>query len=715
MAVPVIIENEVYQGKSTRSANFGMEFSAKLAKTLSATLYSYKVEACIREYATNITDSHIDSGNKGLAGVVHLPTSLEPWYEAQDFGLGMTEDTIYSIFTVFGKSTKEHDNTTSGQLGLGSKSFLCYGDQITVTSVKDGIKTVVVCYKDRAGLPTADTKSVTNTEEGNGTKIRLPVNTKDINTWHLNGARVLGAFEVQHNVNTFGTYKDQFLATRKACAAARVNGSVYLDKHSVCNFDHRDSRFVLMGDVLYAIPSWNALVRATKLKDVSHSMTSDGLYITHLPIGSCDFAPSRESISLDTKTFNILSKRITGDVIKYYRKLMEDVGSTEASSWFLFYKKFFGTDVWEALREYELPFTAGSELRYTSPAHVNYRGVFVGNKIQFLAKDFVLSGLVPPASPRQKGYVFSPMAHYLHQERISRMENIILVTSKCGLELKKKKATLEAIAKAHPDSNTILYCTSDMLDKTMGWFGLDSTSVVQGEDYAPVKVKKTRVKGEKLSTSYGITEDFHTLATVITLNGGTTYDKVDLSEEGVYYVPKDSFLVKGADNVEYGFNTNYMSRRGMERIAPLGVKKLVVANLNNIGKIKRSGVPLLTEMLQSLIKKKTKVMIKQRAVERSGDIFGSKEKLILHKVKSVKPLNKYVAKTAKDTVAEALLSLSYFGIDNLSTYTDECRKMATLVSNVREDITNIRDKLPLWDVLHGDNFEYYLKLEKVIK
>ena len=41
--------------------------------------------------------------------------------------------------------------------------------------------------------------------------------------------------------------------------------------------------------------------------------------------------------------------------------------------------------------------------------------------------------------------------------------------------------------------------------------------------------------------------------------------------------------------------------------------------------------------------------------------------------------------------------------------------MATLVSNVREDITNIRDKLPLWDVLHGDNFEYYLKLEKVIK
>ena len=120
MAIPVVIETEVYQGKSTRSANFGMEFSAKLARTLSTTLYNYKIEACIREYATNITDSHNDAGKEGLAGYIHLPTSLEPWYEAQDFGLGMTEDTIYTIFTIYGKSTKEGNNSTNGNRGFGS-------------------------------------------------------------------------------------------------------------------------------------------------------------------------------------------------------------------------------------------------------------------------------------------------------------------------------------------------------------------------------------------------------------------------------------------------------------------------------------------------------------------------------------------------------------------------------------------------------------------
>ena len=78
MAIPVVIETEVYQGKSSRSANFGMEFSAKLARTLSATLYDYKIEACIREYSTNVTDSHNDSGKRGLAGKIHLPTVIEP-------------------------------------------------------------------------------------------------------------------------------------------------------------------------------------------------------------------------------------------------------------------------------------------------------------------------------------------------------------------------------------------------------------------------------------------------------------------------------------------------------------------------------------------------------------------------------------------------------------------------------------------------------------
>ena len=62
MAIPVTPEYEVNVGKSKESQDFGFHFSAKLARTLAETLYDYKVEAVVREYSTNITDSHTDAG-----------------------------------------------------------------------------------------------------------------------------------------------------------------------------------------------------------------------------------------------------------------------------------------------------------------------------------------------------------------------------------------------------------------------------------------------------------------------------------------------------------------------------------------------------------------------------------------------------------------------------------------------------------------------------
>lgn len=710
MAIPVVIETEVYQGKSSRSANFGMEFSAKLARTLSSTLYDYKIEACIREYATNVTDSHIDSGKRELAGKIHLPTEMEPWYEAEDFGLGMDEDTIYDIFTVFGKSTKEHDNSTSGQLGLGSKSFLCYAEQLTVTSVKDGIKAVVVCYKDRTGLPTADTKSITNTTEPNGTKVRVPVNTKDIRQWQLNGARVLGAFEVPHEVNTFGNYADEYLATKAICKRAREEKSVYVPANELGDFDHRDSRFVLMGDVLYAIPSWGDLVRCSKLKDVSTTMTTNGLYITHFDIGECDFAPSRETLSLDAQTFQKVSKRITSDIIKYYRKLMSDVGSEESSSWYLFYNKFKGSTVWDALRDYKLPFTKGYLLRYTGVT-LDYRGNFDGQKIRFL--DGYMKGVsgIVPAPNKKHPIVFSSGVEFLHQERLSRMKDVVLVFSENDKGLTKKKETMSAINELFPDSNTVLYCpTQETLAFATKWFGVPSERIVCGDKYVPVKEKKPRVKGGGRS-AFGITEEFHTVAQVIT-QSGMEFVKVDLSEEGVYYADSNCVNVKGFD-AEYGFNLTY--RRNFDKIQGLGINKVIVANKTNSAKIKRNGVPSLEKHLESLVKRKATMMAKRRAYAYNTLHLSAKEKLVASKVKSFTKLKSYTGKVKEDSVADILLGVSDFGVHTLPQYQQEVNKVQELKEKICNEMREIKSKLPLWDCVSEKDFNYYLKLEKFIK
>jgi hypothetical protein len=706
MAIPVTIETEVYQGKSSRSANFGMEFSAKLARTLSATLYTHKVEACVREYATNITDSHNDSGKRGLAGKIHLPTYMEPWFEAEDFGLGMTEDTIYNIFTVYGKSTKEEDNSTNGCLGYGSKVGFSVGDQFTIISVKNGVRTVVVCYKDRTGLPTADTKSITNTLEGNGTRVRVPVNIKDIDSWHKNGARVLGAFEVQHEVNTFGGYTAEFEAVKEVCAQARAEGSLYLSSKDAKHFKHRDSRFVLMGDVLYAISSWKDLVRSNTLKDVSETLTGSGLYITHLPIGSCDFAPSRESVSLDSKTFNILSKRVTSDVIKHYRNLMKEVRDTENSSWYLFYKKFYGSVVWDTLRDYVLPFTNNYKLGDTAPSY-GYRGDYRGNRLRLIPETFNLKGLVP--NLKNTGSVYNTSVRSLHQDRVSRMVNVILVTSDCGVELKKSKETLEVIAAAHPTSNTVLYCTSDTLANAKAWFGVGDSEVVRGEDYTPVKVKKPRQKGESRG-GFGVTEDFHTVAKVIT-EKGTEFGKVDLSEEGLFCVEGDYAQVKGIDGTLYNLRANC----SFEKWVNLGVQKIVVVNKTNGAKIKRNKVKSLSSHVEGLVKKKQALMIKHKVINQTHLYFDDKDKMVLNKVRSYKKFNRVLTSIKSDKVVETLLRFSNFGLTSSPKYEKEMSSMDNLKTSVYNELRDIKEKLPLWDSVRQENLGYYLKLEKFIK
>ncbi|AHK11420.1 hypothetical protein S140_10 [Shewanella sp. phage 1/40] len=713
MAIPVAIETEVYQGKSLRSANFGMEFSAKLARTLSSTLYDYKIEACIREYSTNVTDSHNDSGKRGVAGKIHLPTQMEPWFEAEDFGLGMTEDTIYSIFTVYGKSTKEEDNSTNGCLGYGSKVGFSVGDQFTITSVKDGAKSIVVCYKDRTGLPTADTKSITTTTESNGTKIRVPIDTKDISKWHLNGARVLGAFETQHEVNTFGAYEDEYTATRNLCTRVREETSVYLDKRSVGHFNHRDTRFVLMGDVLYSIPSWGDLVRCKSLSTISDDLTSDGVYITHFGIGECDFAPSRESLSLDQQTFNKVSKRITCDIIKYYRNLMKEVGSSETASWYLFYKKFRGTSVWDALKDYPLPFTGGYALKYTNTSSYTRSGYFDGYKIKFLTGKMTnVSGIVP-TNHRSGGVMFSNSVENLHQERISRMDNIILVYSEKEKGLKDKKNTLFNIQDVFPDSDTILYCpTEDTLSFAKTWFGVSDEMVLCGDSYVKTKPKTSSSKTKR--GGYGITDDRFTVANVIDKTG-TNFTRVDLTDADLFYVSGDSGMnVKCLDGevVPINFGSHHFNK-----LENLGVTKVIITNKNNEAKVKRYGVKDLGSHISAAVADNRKCLVKTKLSRqyRNNLNFSTKVDTVLPLLKATKKFTKYMDKIESSEVASTLLSISDFRVTKIPTYTKMVDKVDKLQNNVRLEIESVKSKLPLWDKVHGDDFKYYLKLEKFIK
>ena len=126
--------------KGIASTNqFSIQTSSKMFHILSNSLYSDKVMAVIRELSTNALDAHISAGNKNPFKVT-LPTSANPLFMVRDYGTGLSQADMESLYTTYGASNKNNSNDFVGCLGLGSKSPFAYSKSFTTTSYFNGKK-----------------------------------------------------------------------------------------------------------------------------------------------------------------------------------------------------------------------------------------------------------------------------------------------------------------------------------------------------------------------------------------------------------------------------------------------------------------------------------------------------------------------------------------------------------------------------------------------
>ena len=126
--------------KDTVSFGIKQDGLAHIFSVLRNQLYSDKILAVIREYATNGVDAHTEAGKPNEPIVITLPTRWEPTFKCRDFGWGLSDTDIHEIYAFYGESTKRKSNQMIGQLGLGSKSAFAYGDNFVITSFVDGVK-----------------------------------------------------------------------------------------------------------------------------------------------------------------------------------------------------------------------------------------------------------------------------------------------------------------------------------------------------------------------------------------------------------------------------------------------------------------------------------------------------------------------------------------------------------------------------------------------
>lgn len=246
-------------------------------------LYSDRPMAVLREYSTNARDSHI------MAGVtrpieVTLPDRWSPFLKIRDYGVGLNHDEIREVYAKYGKSTKSSSNDFNGMLGLGCKSGLTYSDMFTVTSVKDGVR-IQVSVSRSTGAPSMTVVDTARTSEPNGVEVTIPASHYDRFEWR---AEHLFQFWPEGSVLVNGKAPKRFVDGDHR----KLSDDIYVS-------NELDEDYVVMGNVPYPAK-------------IDHGLSYRTHMVAFVPIGSVDFAPSREAL-MDTPVTKATLAKVAAD------------------------------------------------------------------------------------------------------------------------------------------------------------------------------------------------------------------------------------------------------------------------------------------------------------------------------------------------------------------------------------------------------------------
>lgn len=308
--------NTIVRSGEFKEQGFTIKASAKAFAILSEGLYSDKVLAIVRELSTNAYDSHVMAGTQNKPFTIHLPNTLEKYFSIRDYGVGLSKDDIFNVYTKYFESDKTDSNDYVGCLGLGSKSPFSYTDSFTVVSFYNGKKFTYNAYINEEQLPTIALMNEQKTDEDNGLEVIVNVKQQDIYEFCNKAELIYKYFDCPINITgsavTINKPKYEFKTTRF--------GAVKRDRWGSSDI------YGIMGNVAYKI-DLNKLDH-----QIRNTFMSLGSFNIFLKIGEVEITASREAISYTKGTIQSLNK-IFKDVEAELRKYVDDKLASCTTMW----------------------------------------------------------------------------------------------------------------------------------------------------------------------------------------------------------------------------------------------------------------------------------------------------------------------------------------------------------------------------------------------
>lgn len=307
------------------SAEFGisMNDTAHIMSILRDQLYSDKILAVLREYGSNAWDAHRDAGKHELPIKITMPTVTEPTLVIRDFGLGLSSDGVFRIYTQYGASTKRNSDNAVGMLGIGSKSGFAYSDSFTVTSYHGGMKRTYIAVLDASEKGLINLLHEEPCGEETGVEISIAVRQHDINEFENKAKALYKYFNPRPDINVELPKLPQTQINMKHGVIYERDDTSYHDRKWVA----------VMGCVSYNINLEQVSgIDATEEGGIAAFLSniSGALYFN---IGEVQVSASREELKYSEETKLALVRKFTALVDEYVKTSLDAILNGTFTPW----------------------------------------------------------------------------------------------------------------------------------------------------------------------------------------------------------------------------------------------------------------------------------------------------------------------------------------------------------------------------------------------
>ena len=297
---------DVIVGGALETNEFTIKASSKAFQILSQNLYSNPIGSMIRELSTNAYDAHVMVNKADVPFNIKLPNALEPTFKIRDFGPGLSPDEIKTVYTTFFESTKTDSNDVVGCLGLGSKSPFGVADSFTITSYKDGIKTIYSSFLDASKIPSIAKFYEEKSDEPTGLEIEVAIKEEDIRTFAREVNEQLKYFKVKPTITGDSNFEwntnEEYIYEGTNWKMVSTNG-------------YHSAR-VVQGQIAYPINTRDMGTKFNEADRVIQSLLDMNIIFT-VDIGEVNIAPSREALYYDETTVD--------NILKHAEKIIDEL------------------------------------------------------------------------------------------------------------------------------------------------------------------------------------------------------------------------------------------------------------------------------------------------------------------------------------------------------------------------------------------------------